>query len=116
MKLMEDLQRETQELLATLQGDFDLQAPQEESSLALNEFDLKLGELTSEQAGLTKETEEEERRLDAETKQAREEALRQAMKKALELAKKLESLAEDVNTTPLHRSDKEAFDALPAPC
>ena len=112
MKLMEDLQRETQELLATLQGDFDLQAPQEESSLALNEFDLKLGELTSEQAGLTNETEEEERRLDAETKQAREEALRQAMKKALELAKKLESLAEDVNTTPLHRSDKEAFDAL----
>ena len=114
MKLMEEIQRETQELMAALQGDFDLQAPQEQTSEALTEFDLKLGELTNEQAGLTGETEEEERRLESEQREGMEAQLREAMAEAKELAEKLEAAADDVDTAPLHSTDREALEKLRA--
>ena len=111
-KLMEELQRETQELLAALQGDFNLQAPQEETSQALSDFDLKLGELTSEQAGLNTETEEEERRLSAEEQAAQKAQLQEAMNDALKLARELEGASKEVKSNPLHSSDREALEAL----
>jgi hypothetical protein len=114
MKLMEEIQRETQELMAALQGDFDLQAPQEQTSEALTEFDLKLGELTSEQAGLTGETEEEERQLEAEQRAALETQLKEAMDHARELAQELEAAADAVDTAPLHNTDREALQTLRA--
>jgi len=112
MKLLEDLQRETQEMMAALQGDFDLQASREETSQALSDFDLRLGELTNEQAGLTGETEEEERRLDAEERTAMEAQLQEAMKEAKALAERLEAAVEGVAQDPLHRMDQSALGML----
>jgi murein L,D-transpeptidase YcbB/YkuD len=114
MKLLEALQRETQEMMASLQGDFDLQAPREETARALSEFDLRLGELTSEQAGLAGETEEEARRLDAEAQAALEAQLRKAMSKANELARRLETTLEGIGSQPLHPSDRRALAELEA--
>jgi chromosome segregation ATPase len=98
--------------MAALQSDFDLQAPQEQTSEALTEFDLKLGELSSEQAGLTGETEEEERQLEAEQRAALEAQLREAMGRARELAAQLEAVAGSVETAPLHSTDREALQRL----
>ena len=112
MTLMEELQRETQELMAALQGDFNLQAPEEETSQALSDFDLKLGELTSEQAGLNAETEEEERRLSQEARARLESQLKDAMNDALELAKQIEERSRSITSDPLHSTDRESLESL----
>ena len=104
--LLEELQRETQELMAALQGDFDLKAPDQEHSKALSEFDLKLGELANEQAGLTRETEEEEGRLSAEQEAALEAQLAKEMAAVKELAKRLREAADAVESAPLHPRDQ----------
>ncbi len=108
MKLLEALNRDTQELMAGLQSDFRRVQVTAKGRKKLNEFQEKMGKVADGQRGLSAETGEEQRRLD----RARQGELRQALDGARQEARAIRDTLRGVDRGALHPADKKALEAL----
>lgn len=113
MKLLEELNRNTQEMMAALQEDFGPGSAMEaEARRKMLELQMKLGELGDGQRGVREETGGARKEMDEARRREAEEALREALESARSKAKEIEEKLRQAPEAPLHPSDREALDQL----
>ncbi|TNF30249.1 MAG: DUF4175 family protein [Deltaproteobacteria bacterium] len=113
MKLLEELNKNTQELMSALQNDLESGGAMSATARQkAQKFTSDLDELADGQRGLKGETGELDRQIDE--RQARElkEQQEQALEAAREQAKALQEQLDGIDGKPLHPSDREALEQL----
>ncbi|PIE17186.1 MAG: hypothetical protein CSA66_06435 [Proteobacteria bacterium] len=113
MKLLEELNKSTQELMASLQDDLErgggMSAAAQQKA---QELSTKLDELADGQRGLRSETGEVDRQISERQARQLQQRAKQALESAKAQAEALKQTLEGVDRAPLHDSDREALEAL----
>jgi len=113
MKLLEELSKNTQELMSALQNDLDSGSSMSSAARKkAQEFSTKLDELADGQRGLKGETGELDRQIDERQARELQEKAQQALQDAEEQAQALREELEGVDGEPLHATDREALEQL----
>jgi hypothetical protein len=107
MKRLEQLNQETQEMMAAMQNELEgLKAPSEEAQAALSQLDQTLDRLVDEQSGLHGETQE----VDKQRLRRQADKLQEALAEARAVAKQVSAQLNATSETGLHPSDSEALE------
>jgi chromosome segregation ATPase len=113
MKLLEELGKNTQELMAALQNDLDAGGSMSAAARQkAQEFSTKLDELADGQRGLKGETGELDRQIDERQARELQEQAKQALEGAKQQARELREQLDGVDDQPLHPSDRDALEQL----
>ncbi len=113
MKLLEELSRSTQEMMAAMQDEFGPMDPQvAEARRKMSELQQRMGEAADGQRGVRDET----RRFEQGMEEARERELLEEraadLAEARDKARQIGERLAEVEREPLHPADQEALDAL----
>ena len=113
MKLLEELNRETQEMIAALQDDY---APRDklaaETRQRLADFTMRQQGIADGQQGLMDETSEAERKMAERQRKEMAERMAEALESARDVAEQIEAKLKQADPEPLHPADKEALSEL----
>ena len=113
MKLLEELNRETQEMMAALQDDY---APRNklaaETKQRLTDFTMRQQEIADGQQGLMDETSEADRKMNERQRREMAEKMAEALDAAQDKAKQIEEKLSKADSDPLHPADKEELSEL----
>lgn len=113
MALLEELNKNTQELMAALQSDLDSDGSMSSAARKkAQEVAEQLDELADGQRGLKGETGEAEREIDERQARELQEQAEAALEDAREEARALREQLEALDGTPLHDSDEQALEQL----
>jgi len=108
MKLLEELNKSTQELMAGLQSDFQRMQVSQKGRQMMSEFQQQLGQVADGQRGLNAETGEEQRKLAQQQMSEMRDALEGAKQDAQAIRKQLDN----VDKGALHPQDQQALNKL----
>lgn len=108
MKRLEELNKQTQELMAGLQDDFKRVRVTQKGRQMMSEFQQQLSQVADGQRGLSSEAGQEQRKAD-EQRMAQQ---REALEAAKGDAKAIRDELRKIDKSALHRSDKEALKSL----
>lgn len=110
MKLLEELNQATQQMVASLQNDFPGGRPQlsAQGQKAASEMQQKLNQVADGQRGLAQETEQ----LGQEQQEAAQQQMKQALEGARQQAQQIREKLDGVDGQPLHEGDKAQLESL----
>lgn len=113
MKLLEELNRATQEMMAALHNDMGpMNRIAAETRKRLHDFTMKQQEISDGQRGLLEETGEADRRMSERQRREMAERMEEAVESARDKAKALEEKLAEAPREPLHPADQEALSEL----